>query len=143
MVNRNQKEKGAATTWQKPNPSYAYKPFAIGAVIKTVTKEKNITPVELERRMGFTHRNIYRLFKSRSQNMAMLLKASEALGENLLLHYHPNVPPLPNPLQAENKRLQKELEGLKQRLNELTPLVDEVKVLKGQLDILRDVMKGR
>jgi hypothetical protein len=129
--------------WQKPNPSYAYKPVHIGMLIKKISLEKHITPVELEKRMGIKHRNIYRIFNCRTMAMPMLLKASEALGENLLLYFHPNVPLLPNTLQEENKRLQKENEELKQQLSELTPLVDEVKTLRAQLDILREVMKGK
>lgn len=129
--------------WQKPNPSYAYKPAGIGGVIKKISEEKHITPVELEKRMGIIHRNIYRIFKSKTMSMKMLFTASEALEENLLLHFHPNVKPLPNPLQAELDQLKAENENLKAQLNELKPLADENKVLKGQLDILREVMKGK
>src|SRR5688572_24293675 len=100
--------------WQKPQPSTAYKPSMIGPVIKQICIEKHITPVELARRLGLQHRNIYRLFKSRQMAMPMLFKMSEALGENLLLRYHPNVPVPADTKEADIQRLQKENEELKE-----------------------------
>ena len=143
MAKNNANEKVPATTWQPPTPNNAYKPFKIGPVIKQICQEKHITPMELERRMKLEHRNVYRLFNSKQMAMPMLFKVSEALGVNLLLEYHPNVPPVPNPLKAENTELKKENAEHKQQLMEMNALRDEVKVLKGQLHILQEVMKGK
>ncbi len=73
----------------------------------------------------------------------MLFTISEALEENLLLMFQPNVKPLPNPLQAELDKLKAENEQLKAQLKELAPITDENKVLKGQLEVLKEVMKGK
>jgi hypothetical protein len=143
MAKNSANSKVPSTTWQAPSANHAYKPLKIGPVIKQICEEKHITPMELERRMKLEHRNVYRLFNSKQMAMPMLFKVSEALGVNLLLEYHPTVPPVPNPLKAENAELKQENAELKQQLNEMNALRDEVKVLKGQLHILQEVMKGR
>ncbi|MES2619784.1 MAG: helix-turn-helix domain-containing protein [Bacteroidota bacterium] len=127
----------------KSERSYSYKPLLIGAVIKTLCEQKHITPAELAKRVGVNKGNIYRLFTTRTMALPMLFKMSEALDENLLLHYHPNVKPLPNPLQAECEQLKAENEQLKQSVLQLQTLTDENKILKAQLDVLREVMKAK
>ena len=127
----------------KSDKRYSYKPHLIGSVIKTICEQKHITPSELARRVGVDKGNIYRLFTTRTMAMPMLFKMSEALDENLLLHYHPNVKPLPNPLQAENEQLKTENEKLKQSLLQLQAVADENKTLKAQLEVLREVMKAK
>ncbi len=143
MAPRNKNTSNQSKTWEPPMPSLASKPYKIGSVIKQVSEEKHISPMELERRLGLTHRNIYRIFKSKQMAVPMLMRMSEALGVNLFLEYCPNVPPVAEPLQIENERLKQENEQLKKQLRELSPLVDENKVLKGQLDILREVLKAK
>jgi len=115
----------------------------IGPVIKRIAEEKNILPSELERRLGMSDRNIYRLFRAKTLSMKQFFAVSEALEENLLLHFHPNVKPLPNPLEAVLDELKAENETLKAQLKELSPLASENIVLKGQLDVLKEVMKGK
>jgi len=136
-------KKVKADNWKKPEPSYASKPFSIGAVIKRISEEKHITPIELEKRMGLIHQNIYRLFKAKTLSMKQFFAVSEALEENLLLLFHPNVKPLPNPLQAELDQLKAENEILKAQLNEAKRILLDNTVLKGQLDVLKEVMKGK
>ena len=133
MAQKPQKSIASASTGLR---IYSYKPHLIGAVIKTLAKEKHITPSELAKRVGVDKGNVYRLFKARYMAIPMLFKMSEALGENLLFQYHPNLKPLPNPLELENAQLKEQL----LRLNDLS---EENKVLKAQLDVLREVMKGR
>ncbi len=137
------KEEPKKQVWQKPVPSHASKPAMIGPVIKRMAEEKNILPSELERRLGMSDRNIYRLFRAKTLSMKQFFAVSEALEENLLLHFDPNVKPLPNPLQAELDELKAENETLKAQLKELSPLASENIVLKGQLDVLKEVMKGK
>jgi cell shape-determining protein MreC len=75
-------------------------------------------------------------------SIKMLLNVSEALDENLLLQFHPNVAPLPNPLKEQNEQLKAENAALKESLAQFQLLAEENKALKAQLDILREVMKG-
>lgn len=143
MAKRNKNESNLSTTWQRPTPSFAYKPFSIGTEIKRIAQEKNISPIELEKRIGLTHRNIYRIFKAKHMAIPMMFRMSEALGVNLLLEYHPNVPPVADPLKEENARLTKENTELKRQISELKQLVDENIALKAKLEVLLEVMKGK
>ena len=143
MPIKNQPTSPKKAVWEKPMPSYASKPAAIGVVIKRIAEEKGIASAELERRIGFDHRNVYRLFKAKTLSIKMMFTVSEALEENLLLMFQPNVKPLPNPLLAELDKLKAENEQLKAQLKDLAPLTDENKVLKGQLEVLKEVMKGK
>ena len=132
-----------ADTWQKPHPSYAYKPLNIGTVIKNISEKKRITPIQLEKRLGLANRNVYRFFKSKQMSLPMMLKMSEALEENLLSYYHPNVKPAADALKDENALLRAENEQLKAQLLQLNELQKQNIVLQAKLEVLSEVMKTK
>ncbi len=119
-----------------PSSKYSYSPFSIGFEIKKIAVEKRIANDDLSRALSITNRNINRLFKAKIMSMKKLLKVSEVLQENLLLRYHPNVPPVANPLQEENNALKTENEELKEHLKQTRQTAEENIRLKAQLEIL-------
>ncbi len=69
-----------------------------------------------------------------------LMKISELLQENLLLHYHPNVPPLPNPLLAELNAVKAQLKEQMELRTKMQQTAEENIRLKAQLEILERIM---
>jgi threonyl-tRNA synthetase len=117
--------------------------FHIGAYIKLRAEQLHITPVQLNKRMGFSYRNIYRVFKRPIMSVKMLLRFSEVLGENLLDKYHPNVPLKPHPYEAEIISLRNENAQLKSRVNREQQLEEKIKLLEARLEELREVVRGK
>src|SRR4051812_36045699 len=84
------------------NPvSYAYKPSRIGAVIQEHITRLNISVQTVAEFMDVTERTVNRWYTRAYLSFPQVLRLSELLQVNLLLEYHPNVKPLPNPLQAD------------------------------------------
>ena len=121
---------------QAKDANHAYKPLYIGLVIKETLAGQGITPVQFAEKIGVNKRNIHRLLRAKWLSMPKLLKYSEVLNRNLLLEYHPNIEPQPNPLLAENEALKKELATLKN-------YEQENMILKAKLEVLEKVMMGR
>ena len=69
MLSNKQNSSSKKPLWQKPAANMAYKPALIGALIKRIAEEKQIPPSELERRLGMSDRNIYRLFKAKTMSI--------------------------------------------------------------------------
>jgi len=126
-----------------PQPQAIHKPFHMGTYVKTRAEQLHIAPVELGKRLGITYGNVYRIFNQKQMSLKMMLKASEVLGENLLEKYHPNVPMKPHPLETEIVKLREENTQLKQQLTALQTAAEENKLLKAQLEVLREVVKSR
>jgi cell division protein FtsB len=128
-----------------PNPEgmYLVKPLSIGAVIKQIVFEKRIPRSELAARLKMKQRSVYRIFNLKHPKILHLLRLSEAIDENLLLQYHPNVKPIANPLEAENTQLKSEIAQLRQQLIDYHKTSEENKLLKSQLDVLKEMIKGK
>ncbi len=112
----------------------------IGAVIETIMTAKNISKETIATLMGVTVRCVEKWLDSRFLPIQRMLKLSEVLGENLLLHYHPNVKPLPNPLQQElDKQISyvKNFDGMEERLNRT--LTENIK-LRAERDLLKEML---
>lgn len=129
-------------TTSGPNSS-GFKRFQIGPYIKEVAISKHITPRELANRTGIDKHNIYRIFKAKQMAVKNLLKFSEALEENLLEKYYPDVPGKEHPLQAEVIHLRSENANLKKQLAVLQNASEENKILKAQLEVLREVVRAK
>ena len=125
------------------NNQYSYKPFSIGPLIKHIVKEKRINRHQLAERLNIEKNSVYKIFNLKHPDILYLMRLSEALDENLLLEYHPNVKPKPNPLEAENLQLKTENTQLKAQVTALQNATEENKLLKAQLDVLKEMIKGK
>ena len=131
------KSKPNVSTAKKP-VNCAYKPMLIGAIIRECCKSANISPKQLAEQLGIEHRSSYRLFYRKEVSLPLLLKLSEIVQKNLLLHYHPNVPPLPNPLQAQIDALTQEVTDLRYTKKIVTRLQQENVALIKECNIFRE-----
>jgi hypothetical protein len=118
-----------------PAGSYAYKPLKIGPLLKARAKEKGYNARYIGAKLGIYHRNVHREYKRVSMSMKQLLKWSEILDQNFLLLYHPNVKPLPNPLQSE-------LDKQKGYVQDRDELENEVGILKNRILRLEGKLEG-
>jgi hypothetical protein len=88
--------------------------------------------------------SIYRLYKrAHPKNLQIILDLSRVLDENLLVLFHPEVKPLPNPLQAELDKYKGYEAGNKERerIHELT--LEENRSLRSKLEMATDLLKGK
>ena len=120
--------------------NYAYKPLLIGAVIKSKAEEKKLKPKDVAAYLGIKTRQVYRIYKMKYVDMPMLFKCSEMLQENLLLEYHPNVKPLPNPLQEVVDRLSSYNKDDESYKGKCEALQKKVIVLEGKNEMLQDLV---
>lgn len=130
-LNSKQEEIAKAT-----GENYAYKPMKIGPLIKQIVEERGFNEKYLAPKLDRYWRTIYRWYERTYLNIAEMMKASEVLGVNLFLLYHPNVKPLPDPTEP----LRKEIEALKKENEELRNengiLKNRITRLDGQIDKL-------
>jgi len=123
--------------------NYEPRRIHVGWYIKKRAEQLHITPVELNKRMGFLEGNIYRIFKRPIMSVNMLMKFSEVLGENILDQFRPNVPRHPHPYEMEIVRLRDENAQLKSRISREQQLEEKIKLLEARLEELREVVKGK
>lgn len=126
--------------------SYAYKPARIGAVISRLMKEKRITKQYIADTMQVAIKTVERWMDADFISMPHLLQLSVIFGENLLLLYHPDVKPLPNPLQAEVDKQTGYVKHLEDIEIKYAKLREENKSLRDQVEVLKELierMKGR
>ena len=121
-------------------PNYAYKPKKIGAIIKTLMVVNYKSKKELAAFTKVTVRVVGDWFHFDFISIPRMLQLSEFFGENLLLRYHPNVKPLPNPLQEELDKVKgyvKHLEGVELKYEKV---LMENKSLRDQIDLLKEML---
>ncbi len=143
MAQLTKKQKPSTLPVINSHERYSFSPLSIGAVIKSIVTEKRISNRDLAPALNTSMGNINRLYKARTMTLRKLLKVSELLQENLLLRYHPNVPPVENPLKAENEALKKEVAELKEQLKRKEELERENTVLNAKVEVLEKVLSAK
>jgi len=93
----------------------------IGEEIKKLLKAKNIDVTEFAKKINYTRGNAYKIFKKKSIDTDLLIKVSEALGQNLFLLYVSEK----DIAQHKNKKTTNE---------ELTQTVEQLKKMVKELD---------
>lgn len=126
-----------------PTSTYAYEPPLMGAVLKQKAEALNLKPRAIAPLLNKEYRSIYKIYKRRRLRIPELFKWSEILGENLLLLIHPNIKPLPNPLQEEFDKLKalvKYLEGVEVERDQLKTRCIK---LEAKIEVLEEQLKER
>ncbi len=130
----------------KNSPSganYAYKPLYFGKLVKEKARLKQMSNQEVADYLEMNVRSIPRYFRKKTPTLDDLFQCSEMLQEDLLLEYHPNVKPLPNPLQEENDRLRSYVKDDETYKGKYEALQKKVIVLEGQIELLERMVKEK
>lgn len=105
----------------------------IGAIIKEVSKDKNVGPTELGNRIETSKQNIYGIFQRKSMDSALLMKLCIALDYDFFKYYVEELAKYWN-----HKTPGGDLNGSSQA-SEVVNLRGENRHLLNQIDLLREV----
>lgn len=105
----------------------------IGAIIKKVSRDKNVGPTELGTRIETSKQNIYGIFQRKSMDSALLMKLSIALDYDFFKFYVEELAKY-----WDEKAPGGELNGFSQA-SEMVSLRGEIKHLVNEIDLLREV----
>ena len=118
--------------------NYGFEPPRIGPLLKQKAETLKLKPKHVAPLVDRETESIYRIYKRKYLTMPEMKTWSEALRENLLPLYHPNIKPLPTAEEA----LRKELEEVKKERDELrNDLVIEKNhglKLEGKIEVLEE-----
>ena len=140
-----EKRKGSGTQLlnktAQPGINYASKPRLIGSIIEAIVKQKGLDEKEIAAKVKTTPDNFKRWYKRRILTIEQLMDLSEALGENLISLYIPNLPPPPDPCAA----LQRQIEALKQEMKMMGEDAAKAKVeiirLEAKIELLQEQLE--
>jgi len=126
---------------ETPEHDYSRKPKHIGQLVRQLAAESGYDKKYMGAKLNLHFRYIYRFYESDITDINRLIELSDIFNRNLLLEYHPNVKPLPNPLQQELDDAKEKLSEMDvlERKNEL--LKKENLELKAQNDAYRDMLE--
>jgi hypothetical protein len=122
---------------------YSYKPYKIGAVIKQIMAEKQLDKKVIAQQLGITLRAFELWYDREYLPMEEMLQLSELIDYNLVHEYHPNVKPLPNPLQAQLDEARDQLRELDILKRETAMLKTKNNRLEGENDIMLRLLEKK
>jgi transcriptional regulator with XRE-family HTH domain len=116
--------------------SNAREPEHMGHIVRKLALEKGFNYKQIAAILNIDESSVYRFYKRKILYPKELMPLSKAFGIDLFLLYKPDVPPMPNPLQAVVDDLLKQLKEKDSKLIDSEKLKEELLKQQGVIDEL-------